>query len=49
MQSLQFLINKVLDENLNDLDTSIAINCHILASTYYLSIINTTDNNFQSL
>lgn len=49
MESLQFLINKVLDENLNDADTSIAINCHILASTYYLPTINVTDNSFQSL
>lgn len=46
MESLQYLINKVLDENINDSDTSIAINCHILASTYYLPIINVTDTTF---
>jgi hypothetical protein len=43
MQSLQFLICKVLDENIHDSDTSIAINCHILASTYYLPILDITD------
>ncbi len=36
MESLQYLINKVLDENFNEEDTSIAINCHVLAATYYL-------------
>jgi len=44
MQSLQFLINKVLDENINDKDISIAFLCQTLAATYYLPILNITDS-----
>lgn len=36
MESLQYLINKVLDENFNEEDTSISINFQFLAATYYL-------------
>jgi len=36
MASLALLINTVLDQIYDDVDTNIAVNCHVLASTYYL-------------
>ena len=32
------LLNHALDLNFEAVDTSIAVNCHVLASTYYLEI-----------
>lgn len=36
MNNMTELINKVLDMNYDSVDTSIAVNCHVLASTYYI-------------
>lgn len=36
MNNMTELINKVLDMNFDSVDTSIAVNCHVLASTYYI-------------
>ena len=38
MDNMTALINKILDLNYDAVDTSIAVNCHVLASTYYLVV-----------
>ena len=36
MESMKIIINKVLDLCFDSIDTCIAVNCHVLASTYYV-------------
>ena len=36
MNSLGELLSIVLDENYDCMDTSIPVNCHVLASTFYV-------------
>jgi len=36
MNNLAKLISLILRQTQNDHDTTIAVNCHVLASTYYL-------------
>jgi hypothetical protein len=38
MFSLGELLAIVLDENYDCVDTSIPINCHVLASTFYIDV-----------
>ena len=38
MFSLGELLAIVLDENYDSVDTSIPVNCHVLASTFYINI-----------
>ena len=42
LNGLGQLITIVLDENMDSADTSIPINCHVLASTFYITV-NGTD------
>jgi hypothetical protein len=38
MFSLGELLAIVLDENYDSIDTSIPVNCHVLASTFYINV-----------
>lgn len=38
MHSLGELLKIVLDENYDSVDTSIPVNCHVLASTFYINV-----------
>lgn len=44
MNSLGELLSIVLDENYDCVDTSIPVNCHVLASTFYIKIKENRQN-----
>jgi len=44
MNSLGELLSIVLDENYDCVDTSIPVNCHVLASTFYIKVKESVPN-----